>query len=313
MIRRHKKSLFISTTVCLGIVLYLVQLQRLNWTKTSLITNNNPHTSTPPPSCIPYANYDYPPPQECRQYHRCIYERIPHVTPILETAQYILHTNKSFIRICDADLQLILGQNRSYQTASQDLSNALRAILHSNHSDLALGIPDVFSGFPEINKGGQDFWKNNDWIRQLLLKNTDMTRQYFTCFISAVGHRSYKSHCNLVGLVYRTLREIWHEKDIVYLRGDNKQEYKYDIYDNARSKIEILAPRYQAWNSYEELKKRIFAEDERKLYILTAGVVGKVIAYDLVQSGRRALDLGHLAKDYNEYMSQTPDSNFYVD
>ena len=61
------------------------------------------------------------------------------------------------------------------------------------------------------------------------------------------------------------------------------------------------------------MKKRIFAEDERKLYILTAGVVGKVIAYDLVQSGRRALDLGHLAKDYNEYMSQTPDSNFYVD
>ena len=40
-------------------------------------------------------------------------------------------------------------------------------------------------------------------------------------------------------------------------------------------------------------------EDPSSLYILAAGTVSKMLVLDLTLAGRRALDLGYLAKDYN--------------
>ena len=106
---------------------------------------------------------------------------------------------------------------------------------------------------------------------------------------------------------------MWRDKDIVILRGNNTQVYDYDIYDTARSQKVIWAPRFQAWDAYEELKEKLMNEDPNKLFILTAGPVAKVLVHDLFKAGRRALDLGHLAKDYDVYYSGKSIKNFFVD
>lgn len=53
-------------------------------------------------------------------------------------------------------------------------------------------------------------------------------------------------------------------------------------------------------------------EDPNNLYILSVGHLSKILVYDLVKEGRRALDMGHLAKDYDCYRKNVYISGFYV-
>ena len=90
--------------------------------------------------------------------------------------------------------------------------------------------------------------------------------------------------------------------------------YQYDVYDTAKSQTIIDAPRYNAWNAYQSLRDQIMNQNPEALYIMAAGPVGKVLTYDLTKIGRRALDLGHLAKDYNIVMGNKTDyKDFYKD
>lgn len=48
-------------------------------------------------------------------------------------------------------------------------------------------------------------------------------------------------------------------------------------------------------------------------FILAAGLVSKVLAYDLYKAGRRALDLGHLENSYDYYYRNKALEGFYTD
>lgn len=57
-----------------------------------------------------------------------------------------------------------------------------------------------------------------------------------------------------------------------------------------------------AFAVYNELLEKLKKYDKDKLIILILGQTATVLAYDLANLGYRALDLGHIAKDYDYFI-----------
>lgn len=247
----------------------------------------------------------FPVPKEKRQYHRCVSQKIPYISQPLETAQLLLHTNKSFIRFGDSELLLMTGGSEPFQAYDSALAQKLSEAFADDDSNLMIGLYDTFSGYPLWRKGYTDWWLDTQFkYRQWILNHALFDRQYFSAMLTSTYIHTYQTNCILLPLLYQTMREIWRDKDVVLVKGDNKQIFQYDIYDTAKTQTIYLTPRYQAWKEYSSLKQRLMKEDPRKLFILTAGPVARVLSYDLCKAGRRALDLGHLAKDYSLFMEK---------
>lgn len=255
----------------------------------------------------------FPPPGPFRQYHRCNYEAIPYVLDPFSTAQYLLfHPNSSFVRFGDSEILLMNNRSVVFQNNDPMLASKLYKSFSRDHKDFMIGIPDVLSGYPSFLAPHTNFWYNRDFIRQWLLKHAIPKKIYLNPHITG-SYPVYENKCAPLSEIYSTLRQIWKDQDIVLLRGNNTQVYAHDIYDTAKSVTVIYAPRYQAWDDYTRLKEALLKEDPHKLFILTAGPVAKVLVLDLFEHGRRALDLGHLAKDYDTYLSNKPFGDFFTD
>lgn len=235
--------------------------------------------------------------------NRCINEKVPKVSGILETAEYLRFHNKSLIRYGDGEINLMLMNDIPAQSANQKLSEELLNAFTTNNENVIIGIRNIFSGFPGERKQSVEFWlKNHPELGNYLLKNYNQSKRYFDAFISSPYTSTYNTSCELIDLVYKELREIWRDKDLVILRGNNSQVYNFDVYDTAKSQKTFFCSKTNVWDEYEELKRLLLSQDPSSLYIIAAGPVSEIIVMDLVNDNRRALDLGHLAKDYDLYM-----------
>ena len=245
--------------------------------------------------------------------HRCTEKLTPLISSPLDTAQHLLFTNKSLIRFGDGEIYLMMNKSVGFQAASSILSQRLTEILKTNDPRLMIGLVDTFSNCFTFNSGAARWWSRRPELTSFIEANINISKQYFSAFISSIYTQSSHTFCHHLDLIYSTLKEIWRDKDIVLLRGNNSQVYAVDIYETAKSQTIYYAPRYNAWSDYQNLKTTILKEPPDKLFILAAGPVGKILAYDLMLLGRRALDLGHLAKDYNAYMTNSSARGFFRD
>ena len=56
-----------------------------------------------------------------------------------------------------------------------------------------------------------------------------------------------------------------------------------------------------AYNQYNEILLQAQSISKNKLILIILGPTATILAYDLSKLGYRALDIGHLAKDYNAW------------
>lgn len=255
-----------------------------------------------------YYNYTFetlpfPPPKQFRQYHRCNFEPLPRVLSMYDSALYLTLTNKSLARFGDYDIEILSDRPVYFQKPSDSLKEALSYVFTHYLPDLDLGLSDVFSGYSELAHNIINDWTGDRLQEDIrwMKENANYSRYYLSTLLTTPYVYSRKSYCNNIDQIYDLLRSVWKDKDLIILRGNNGQVYEYDVYDTSRSQKIHLAPRYNAWDEYEGIKAKLLEEDPSALYILAAGPISKVLAYDLAKEGRRALDLGHLAKDYDLY------------
>ena len=184
-------------------------------------------------------------------------------------------------------------------------------ILQQKNANLAIGLPPIFTGFPELEKGAISFWSDRDHYRRFLLRYVSSNLQYMNTQITSPYHSTLGTSCTLLDQTFHYLRKIWNGKDIVLVRGNNDESYQFDVYDTARSQTIIFAPRRNAYASYQMLEEQLMSYPSTYLFILAAGPVSRALCFALFQNGRRALDLGHLAKDYDCFCRQSPNKTFY--
>lgn len=77
---------------------------------------------------------------------------------------------------------------------------------------------------------------------------------------------------------------------------------KYDVFEEAKSKVVISKMNKHAYREYDSILKEALEYPPDKLLLFILGPCSKALVYELSQRGRIAWDIGHLAKDYDWFM-----------
>lgn len=228
---------------------------------------------------------------------------LPQVVKAEETIKVLYSSHKSMARFGDGEFNLIEGRDIGFQKSSPEISKRLAEVLKSNDENILIGIPDVFGSLDAYCQHVRSYWreflpKNRHWIYQLL----DLRKTYYDACFTGYAIQSAEDDEEALKKYYNEIRKIWQNRDVVFIKGKDTETYVNDIYDNVKSAKYIYAPKAHAFEHYNEILNEARKESKDKLFIVILGPAATILAYDLAKSGYQALDMGHLAKDYDWFM-----------
>ena len=198
-----------------------------------------------------------------------------------------------------------------FEKRSKKLANRLLEIFNSNNKNLLIGIFHYLY-FSHPNKKVPASQWEIDYKKQYLDRITtllDTEKIYCSAEISAMHNIMEESYD--FEKYYSLAREIWQDRDIVLVHGKNIfQDFQFNIFNNAKSIKYLEAPNKKAFKHYEKIYKQLLNYPKETLILLILGPTATILAHDLYLAGYQAIDIGHIAKDYDWYKKgENIDSN----
>jgi len=232
--------------------------------------------------------------------------RLPQVRTLEETVAMLCDTGKSIARYGDGEIFLMRNEGIPFQKADPALARRLREVLRNPPDDCEIGV-------------GRTYWYYDKrvlpYVRSFALKmmseygdfveeHLDYDRTYYDTFAS-------QFHQTMTGVdfadLYARYRSIWRGRDILVVCGENAMTgLAHNLYDTASSIEYVYGPSRDAWFSYDVLLNQVRGKAAGRLVLLMLGPTATVMAADLAREGIRALDIGHLAKDYDAFRRDAP-------
>lgn len=228
--------------------------------------------------------------------------QMPQIADIWESAEILASNSKSFIRFGDGEFYLWLNGHIPFQKTEPKLSEILRQIALDSSKNLDLGLSRSYFYYEEKrSKITQEFLKEflpnfYAYIHNFL----QIDRKYLSA--NLVPYTSFYNTNFDYEKYYKILRKIWEKREICVVCGDRVfDKIKYNIFSNAKKIHYIYGPTLHAFSEYERLSCEILSQSKDQLLCFVLGPCGKALAYLAFKNGFRALDLGHLIKDYDAY------------
>lgn len=231
-----------------------------------------------------------------------------------QTIETLANSNYSLCRLGDGEFNLMFGNNIPFQQYSEGISQRLKEVLSSNDENIMICITNLFASIENATKWTKAFsrtfyGKHNKAILNLLNSNQQYYDAGATClYINTESsfQVDYENHFN-------SFKNMWKGKDIAIICGESVfDKIKFNIFDDANSIEYIKAPSLNAYNQYSEILSQAQSVSKNKLILIILGPTATVLAYDLSKLGYRALDIGHLAKDYNAWKMKLPTNDIKV-
>ena len=225
--------------------------------------------------------------------------RVPKIMTVDETIDMLIKTNKSMARFGDGELNLMLGESIPMQKASPQLSNRLTEVFNSTDNGFCVAILYALyhskENLTDINK---HFWRYQGVkFRRAMEDFIDYDKIYGAAEMT-LAYSYFKNYNYQV--YFDKMRQIWDKKDIVIVCGKTVfDKIETNIFDNAASIEYVHTPPIDAFEQYDSILNECLQKDISKSFILICGPTAKVLAYDLMKNNRRALNLGHIAKQYD--------------
>lgn len=229
------------------------------------------------------------------------------VLSIDQSLDYLLEKGASVVRFGDGEMDLIAGRSIPYQEYNSALSIRLREIMAMESSErLMVCLSDVFTGIERYSIDAQNFWKAH--LQHHLADYLEICQAswYGSTFIS-------RPYIDL------------EDKDLLIVEGETSRSgVGNDLFDGAKSIQRIICPSRNAFSKLEAIKQAVREYADNRLILTMLGPTAKVLVYDLVQEGYRALDIGHIDSEYEWFRmgashkvklshKHTAEHNFYQD
>lgn len=219
-----------------------------------------------------------------------------------ESIERIVNSNKSFVRFCDGEINLMNGIDQPFQQYNEELVDRLYRILRTPREDLLVGLNQHYFG-PGYMYSNFDYNRRHAYeFRKFFKKYCDENATYIDgqCTFYEFGNNGYKTI-----EFWKKWKEAFRGKDIVIVCGEGiLDKLEYDVFDYANSKKYIYGPSRHAWNKHEEIINKIKNETTTdQLLVFILGMAGKAMIPEVTDMGYHAWDIGHLAKSYNAYMT----------
>ncbi|MCM1297013.1 MAG: GT-D fold domain-containing glycosyltransferase [Muribaculaceae bacterium] len=224
-----------------------------------------------------------------------------------ESVQELINSNYSIARFGDGEISIIQGNSIPFQKYNLNLAKRLQKILISEQKNLKVGInyEYYYTNIYKYTPLAQKFYRFDvPNLRTYLSNLINWDKEYFSAGFTQLYQiytkYDFEEH-------YNNLRKIWKNKNILIVTCKNVfDNIKYNIFDNAANIDYLYIPNKHAYEKYNEIYSKIKKFNKETLIILIAGPTAKVLASDLTLDNYRALDLGHLAKDYDTFRKKIP-------
>lgn len=228
-----------------------------------------------------------------------------------ETMQELAAGTRSLVRYGDGEISLILGDDIAFQKGHEQLRHRLIEIVQSGDERVMVGICRSWWYLREraqSSAGAFNRWDTVDapYFRFALQPHLKQGKTYYSADVS-MAYMNHASDCS-PGEWYDMWRAIWEGREVVVICGDRVfSKVTHNIFDNAKSVEYLYVPTVDAFAVYDDILARAKEIQPGKLICIIAGPTATVLAYDLtVQCGFRALDVGHLAQDYDHFKCGDP-------
>ena len=225
-------------------------------------------------------------------------ERQISVLSIDQSLDYLLEKGASVVRFGDGEMDLIAGRGIPYQEYDPELSARLREIMAMESDErLMVCLSDVFRGLERYSIDAQNFWKTH--LHQHMADYLEICRApwYGSTFISR-PYIDLEDKTPSAGY-FAKLKHLWQDKDLLIVEGlTSRSGVGNDLFDGARSIKRIICPSRNAYSKLEAIKQAVREHVDNRLILIMLGPTAKILVYDLVQEGYRALDIGHIDSEY---------------
>lgn len=221
-----------------------------------------------------------------------------------ETVDYILKNKSSICRLGDGEHILMLNESIPFQNYDENLSLRLKEISLSNHDNILICLNGYYWG----SLKGVRSEASRDYIRKFMYKYRDRINQYidfnkiyYNASLTAY-HYTFQYDDEKTNIYFNNIREIWNKRDIVLVKGTGIfNHFQNNVFNNVNSVEYIDAPNKNAFSEYKNILKQCLEYSKNKLFLIILGPTATVLAYDLAILGYQALDMGHIAKDYDYF------------
>lgn len=214
---------------------------------------------------------------------------------------------KSFIRYGDGEIQLIKGNDIAFQNAEAELSRRLAELLATERDDIYVGLNYAYFQSPnEFAETNKKFYRvHATAFRRFFVDNCSKKTTYLDAACFGAYYRfddsfDYEAH-------YSRIKNLFKGKKVAIVSGEGVfEKLEHNVFELAEAQMIVHAPRMNAFSKYNEILEKIEAEVPKDYLIcLILGPTATVLPADLTDMGYMAWDIGHIAKDYNAYMSKT--------
>ena len=161
------------------------------------------------------------------------------------------------------------------------MSTRLREIMAMESSErLMVCLSDVFTGIERYSIDAQNFWKAH-------------LQHHLADYLEICQASWYGS--SFISRPYIDLED----KDLLIVEGETSRSgVGNDLFDGAKSIQRNICPSRNAFSKLEAIKQAVREYADNRLILTMLGPTAKVLVYDLVQEGYRALDIGHIDSEY---------------
>jgi len=220
------------------------------------------------------------------------------VLSIDQSLDYLLEKGASVVRFGDGEMDLVAGRSIVYQDFDPELSARLREIMSMESDErLMICLPDVFTGLERYSIDAQNFWKVHLYYHLSDYQEICRAPWYGSTFISR-PYIDLEDKTPSAGY-FAKLKQLWQDKDLLIVEGlTSRSGVGNDLFDGARSIKRIICPSRNAYSKLEAIKQAVREQADNRLILTMLGPTAKVLVYDLVQEGYRALDIGHIDSEY---------------
>lgn len=209
--------------------------------------------------------------------------RQPDILTERETLDAILG-GKSIGRVGDGELNILAGRSIKSQDRDPRLSEMMKLVLReSGKGNFLAGIAREDRRSPKPDHA-EACWRP----------------RYAAHYTASLYGSAYITRPDCAPWInepdyWAAVESLWRDRDVVLVRGSTKSLTADGMQGIARTVLEIVADRKNAFAQYSDILRRIKAEGARRRVLLCLGPTATALAYELCQRGEHAVDAGHVA------------------
>lgn len=228
------------------------------------------------------------------------------VMDMFQTVDLLKSSTRGLCRFGDGEFDIMMGHSIAFQKYDRLLQSKLFEILSNKRDNLYVGVPYIpFHNTKKLLPFVRDLARTTRRHRVFMLENASREMTYIDTGFSQV----YLNYNNSIDFkkYFDDVKTLFEEKDIVIFAGAGiLDKLKYDVFELCASKKIIDCPKRDAFDKYESiLMQALGVAEGGALPLFILGPTSTVLAYEMYKKGKIGWDIGHIAKDYNSYKSNS--------